>query len=516
MYQATSNFYQWSSGRVTIRNKINALNWVFNANAIRLKFAAASSPVTIEHAAFGQWQSGTDIGTTSIPTPLLFSGSASVTIPSNSFVWSDWLLYNIVYGTDYIVITDLLDGKIQYAATNNLGFCRYRVSASSYNVALPNESQYLPGPPSYNNFLIPNAIQYTSNWRGGHFISGETPVSVGPYGLTEVEPGCLVDLGSGIVKTIVSIGGNGSGTGDIVLNDYANSRTLVSIHGNNYSNGNVSINSVDGYTPTQPVIVKGGVGLRINTTFPRNWDSISNVTSTQATPGRSSIFHFISFDLGLTWKIFTGSYWRTVVKYENNLWYYDNSETSTPSWVATSYTNDMSTLKQCINVMANQMTGLGLYSITENQWISENGFEPDVTTRIDFAFAMIPSGLDVPSISGYNVSYYIGSENITFFSRSWASSKVNPKVCFCNLVLTSSETLIPNSDFAVYISTDNGQNYSQITNLIVLNSTGTQIYYQGEISDLISRNTKDIKLKIRTFNLKDIRINNISMGLRYT
>lgn len=516
MYQATSNFYQWSSGRVTIRNKINALNWVFTANAIRIKFTAASSPVTIEHAAIGQWLPGTDVGTTTTPTPLLFSGNVDVIIPANSSVWSDWILFDIIYGTDYVLIVDLMDGKIQYSATSNLGFCRYRLSASSYNIAIPNESQYLPAPPSYNNFLIPNAIQYTSHWQGGHFISGEFPVSVGPLGLTEIEPGCLVDLGNGVVKTITSITGSGTSSGDIILNEYAGSSTLIGIYGNKFSNNAITINSVLGYTPTQATVAKGGVGLRINTTYPRNWDYIEGVSVTQTTPGRSTIFHFVSFNIGNTWKIFDGSDWRDVVKRESGVWYYNLSETLTPNWIATSYVDDLSTLKQSITVLANQMTGLELASITRNQWVLSNGYQISSSSRIDFAFALIPDGSNVPSISGYTVNYYIESDDISFFSNSWSSSKINPKVCFCNLILTTSESIIPNTDFAVYISTDNGQNYSQIVDLILLNTSGTQFFYRGEILDLPTRNTKSIKFKLSTFNLKDIRISSLSVGLRYT
>jgi hypothetical protein len=515
-YQASTNFGTWSSGRVTIRNKINALNWVYNANAIRVQFSASSFPITIDHASIGQWLTGTDISTTTIPTPLTFNvGSPNITIPANTSIWTDWILFNIYYGTDYVLIVDLADGRIKYAATNNLGFSRHRLSASSYNVATPIESQYFGGAPSYNNYVIPTSIQYTSNWQAGHFTNGESSISVGPDGLVEVETGCLVELNSGVSRTIKSIIGNGSNTGNVVLNQYAETSQILGIYGTKYSSSTIVINSDSTTIPSQFTITKGGVGLRINTNSPRAWSHITGVTTTQSTPGASLIYHFISFDSGNIWKVYSGSAWRPVVRVLNGIWQHNNSVTSTPNWVNSNSNNDFSSLKESLTYPLNLMTGSQLASISESQWIESNGFNPSVSASIDFAFAMKSDGTYVPSLTRYTTSYSIDVSNITFITNNWDASSINPTYVYCILLLTVMDSMVPNTDLKLYVSTDNGSNYTQITNLIVLNTVGTQVYVRGELTGLTQRGTKSIRMKITTHNDKDIRIGAVSMGLRY-
>lgn len=515
-YTPIYQLYTWAPGRVTIRNRLRSLIFTVPCNAIRFKFSASNSVVKIDNASFGVWKSGTEVGIVGTPASLTFNQGVSwVNINPNESVWSDWLSFDVAYNVDHVLVLDLSDGNIQYAATSNLGLCLYQPFGSSYYIATPNEINFIGGSPWYNTYIIPVEIQYASGSGMGHFISDNSIAPIGSgTSFPEVESGCSVELESGSSATLLQINGNGTASRSVILDSNLESGNLAGIYGSKYSSGSVIVNSSSGISPSNFVITKGDSSLRINTRNPSYWSYIQAVIY-KSNPGNSLIYHFVSFDSQSSWIVFKNGAWRTVARQSTDGWQYNTSSNSTPVWGNTDSDRDLTALKLACNYSLNCMTTEELTGLTESQWSSYGGLIFGQTLTMDLAFAMKSSGSNIPSVSRYVINYSINTSNVFFISQFWRSSKINPKIAYSVFYVSSSELFTLNSDVQAWISTNDGYDYDQLT-LSNLRSSGSDYYLEGVNNSLTQRDNQVIRVKFLTFNQKDIRLKAYSVSLRYS
>ena len=123
--------------------------------------------------------------------------------------------------------------------------------------------------------------------------------------------------------------------------------------------------------------------------------SVISITSAEVTPGSSLVYHALSFDAQVTWKVYTAAAWRSIVKLDTT-YQYNDSATTTPSW----HNSTVQTLQACITqallTTQNKMTGTALNALVEADYLKANG--PTAGDTIDFAFSLVPDGVNIPTL----------------------------------------------------------------------------------------------------------------------
>lgn len=119
--------------------------------------------------------------------------------------------------------------------------------------------------------------------------------------------------------------------------------------------------------PTAAKYVTTSDSSQLNTS---TWTQITSMSITQTTPGSSTIKYLVSFDDRTTWKYFNGTQW------------------------SSSSLGDLQT---------NGMTKTQLEDLTPSQWKATGGFQPVITTTLDFAIDL-KSGSS-PLLDGMSMEY---------------------------------------------------------------------------------------------------------------
>ena len=142
------------------------------------------------------------------------------------------------------------------------------------------------------------------------------------------------------------------------------------------------------------------------------WYDISSATVTQTTPGdvtASIIYHVISFDNKVTWKVFKSSAWTSVVRNNSGTWQYSNAG----SWTNASSNTQVQALIQATDQTAYQWTKTNIEAMVSGDWMAANGWSTDVNT-LDWTTRLI----DGTSASSPN--------NSTTYVTSAATSNITP------------------------------------------------------------------------------------------
>ena len=149
------------------------------------------------------------------------------------------------------------------------------------------------------------------------------------------------------------------------------------------------------------------------------------------------------------------------------------------------------------------------------------------TTNTLFDDIFIDDLSSIDAINGSSSSYLYDAANdqvykptssdMIIVTNSWLVSQNNPVAAFCLLEIIPPIDYVINTDIQVFVSSDNGTNYQQFTNLYRLftfQSTNVT-YLKGEISDLTPHSDNRMVLKIQTFNSIDIKVSAFSLGVRW-
>ena len=129
------------------------------------------------------------------------------------------------------------------------------------------------------------------------------------------------------------------------------------------------------------------------------------------------------------------------------------------------------------------------------------------------------SGIETSSSSGYTASTgYISpttSENMVLVSQEWEASANDPTSAFVLLNVEPLEAITLNTDIKAYISIDDGANYQQVTGLSIFREIGDNDFIRGDISGLIARTDKTIRIKVTTHNTKTLKLHAWAVGVKY-
>lgn len=137
------------------------------------------------------------------------------------------------------------------------------------------------------------------------------------------------------------------------------------------------------------------------------WQSITGVTVTETISGLAQLLHVFSFDNRKTWRVYSSGAWRLIAKEVSDIWYYNDSETTTPNWVAATVNSEEAALQEALSIAANQMDTASLEGLSITQWAESAGFAAGQDT-VDFAIGLLADGTDIPEFNGYTISYDLG------------------------------------------------------------------------------------------------------------
>jgi hypothetical protein len=147
-------------------------------------------------------------------------------------------------------------------------------------------------------------------------------------------------------------------------------------------------------------------------------------------------------------------------------------------------------------------------------WEATGGFIPTVTKSIDVAvgFKIVDH---IPSVTRFTANYMTSDSEMTLISEPWVTFTINPTsielIVKCKFV----DTVSLGTDVKVWVSSDDGANYEQITNLQILSTVDNYSYIVGRKSGLVPRNSNIMRLKITTSNFKNIQIYGTCLGVDY-
>jgi hypothetical protein len=173
--------------------------------------------------------------------------------------------------------------------------------------------------------------------------------------------------------------------------------TKATINYDTNSGGVDSPNSTYIYDATNSLYRSGTItGLTTDVTTSQidcsSWGDINSVAITQTTPtgtaSNSAIYHAVSFDNAVTYKVFKTT-WLTVAYNNSGTWQYNNAGTLTNA-----STNSLAgALSQSTAQSAYQWTKTNIEAMTDANWNETGGYTTSVTTTLDWAKVLV-SGYD--------------------------------------------------------------------------------------------------------------------------
>lgn len=152
-----------------------------------------------------------------------------------------------------------------------------------------------------------------------------------------------------------------------------------------------------------------------------SWSSINSVSVTQSTPGNlpaSQVYHAISFDGRITWKVFRSGLWVSIARNDAGTWQYLNGGT----WKDASYNSEERALAEATDQTGYRWTRDDIEAMTSMDWSADSGWSRSVTsidwsTRLVNGWSVIGHGSQNPETADVVVAQTDGS-NVVWSSQS--------------------------------------------------------------------------------------------------
>jgi hypothetical protein len=203
--------------------------------------------------------------------------------------------------------------------------------------------------------------------------------------------------------------------------------------------------------------------------------------------------------------------WRDIVQNNAGVWQYRDMSNS---WQSSPLNTPQNALLYALTVSGNRTNSNALSAIRSNEFALPGGFTTS-TKSLECGWGFLSSQPFVPKFKGYTVGYTTEMSDLTLITETWLASSVNPVSALCLFKVYYSGAIVLNTDLKAWISTDNGGNYEQVSNLSVLRTDGSYTIIKGSIPALVARGDSRIKFKITTHNSKGIAVSSLGMALRY-
>jgi hypothetical protein len=250
-------------------------------------------------------------------------------------------------------------------------------------------------------------------------------------------------------------------------------------------------------------------GVQLNT---RHWSNLLSISPNTVTAGDSAVYHALSFDNRNSFVVTSGTGWNTVVRNNLGNWQYlDNSGT----WQNSSKNDPAYALSLAIMASGNQMSSSSLSTISPSSYALSGGFS-EGTKTLDFGLGFYSPSNYLSQLQSYSVAYSAPARNIELISEQWQASAVNPVSAFCLLDIRPLDSILLDVDLTVWVSSDNGSTYDQISGLSVIHYTDDSHWIvKGFNTNLTQYSDNRMRLKILTHNDKRIEVHSMGVALRY-
>jgi hypothetical protein len=239
------------------------------------------------------------------------------------------------------------------------------------------------------------------------------------------------------------------------------------------------------------------------TTDITTYATIMSVSGTYTLPADSQIYTAISLDERDTWKIWRGSEWYDIVTISGGNWYYRDGG----SWTAASGNTMCSGLADAMTVTDNQLDIATFNALGNYEWDSIIG-----ASTLDFAIVLTTSGAEFPTFEKWTINYAVGLTELTLVTDTVNLTKKDPTAAYVFLDVQAPETYTLDTDLKAWVSTDDGTNYTQISGLELIYSVNNHDYVQGTISGLTTYDSAAARVKVTTYNAKDLRFLGFAYG----
>jgi hypothetical protein len=256
------------------------------------------------------------------------------------------------------------------------------------------------------------------------------------------------------------------------------------------------------------IVVTTTSGNQLNT---KAWDSILNITPSVDVRGSSNIYHALSFDNRQSFVVASGTSWLPIVRTNSGNWEFLNSNST---WQSATTNNEISALQWAMTASGNRMTSSVLSDVTTSGYTGTGGFSTGTKT-LDFAIGFDCVYNYVPEMISYSIDYTAPTSDIILITEMWEASANDPTSALVLLDIVAYSPLTMDSDIKVWISTDNGANYTQITGLTLLRNEEDHTFIKGIDTSLTVRSDNRIKCKITTHNSKRVEIHALGVAVRY-
>jgi hypothetical protein len=237
-----------------------------------------------------------------------------------------------------------------------------------------------------------------------------------------------------------------------------------------------------------------------------SWTNIGQIIGVQSTPGSSTIYHAVSFNRGASdekWRVYTTD-WRDIAKLDSGTWKYQDAS---DDYQSADVNSRLHALSQAFTISANQMG----VSVLQRVGYEEFGSVFSAGS-LNFAWQVNANTGEIPTFDKYNI-YYNSNPNLSLVTADWEVKSNDETFGFIVAKLKPIDSITVGTHVKAYISINNGIHWEETT-LTTYKTDSNYTYVRGTIFGITARGDKTIRAKIRTFDMKNIKIVNLAVGLR--
>ncbi|MEW6351615.1 MAG: hypothetical protein AB1646_21410 [Thermodesulfobacteriota bacterium] len=243
-----------------------------------------------------------------------------------------------------------------------------------------------------------------------------------------------------------------------------------------------------------------------------DWAHITAIEATQSVSGGSTAFHAASLNMGQPteeWWVYLAAAWRGIVRNNSGVWQYMDSGGTYQN--ATTNAR-LSALLQAFAVTENQMTATQLAAITEAQWDTRLSDTSTNNHSLGMCVALQSDGGTAPTLDKWHVTYVLQRKNMVLLLNSWDAQQDNPAAAYGITDIEAIDAITLGTDIKLYISTDNGTNFEEVSDLQTFREITSHSFVRGDTA-LAAQNDHRMVAKVTTHNLKQLKLHAIAIGV---
>lgn len=266
----------------------------------------------------------------------------------------------------------------------------------------------------------------------------------------------------------------------------------------------------DEVSPKYPQIVMSDV---IDTS---QWTELNSLSFTTS-GSRDWLYHIFSFDGGQTFRHYFAGFFPELIQFSAGNWQYRNIETEW-EWENSPINSANAALSLAMYDYNNYNSyTTPMENVVGVGWEGWMGFDPGTTTSAIIATAFLP--VSPAALGKSTFSYDRSLSDIVLVTPEKELSKVDPDKGYVVIEVqpVGDSSLALDDDVKIWISTDDGQNYTQVSGLMQVYTDSSRFYIQGFVEGLPVWNDNSARVRITTHNSVNLIFHRMAFGLhRYS